>query len=239
MIDVQIIPILKDNYAYLLIADNGETAIIDPGEAAPIIVELDKKNLSLDYVINTHHHWDHTDGNESLIEKFDAKLVGPSKEAMKIPGLDILLSEGDMFEFGEENIQILETPGHTLGHICLYFPQNKMVFTGDTLFLMGCGRLFEGTAEQMWTSFEKLIALPDDTKVYCGHEYTSGLGKFCLTVEPENDALKQRMNEVRTLRANKKPTVPGTIGLEKETNSFMRAGSAERFAEIRALRDQS
>lgn len=238
MTEVKIIPILEDNYAYLLCAQNGQTAIIDPGEAQPISEALKAQKLTLDYIINTHHHWDHTDGNQELIDDFGAQLVGPAKESSKISGLDITLSEGDDFAFGGEEVQIIETPGHTLGHICLYFPDSKMVFTGDTLFLMGCGRLFEGTAQQMWQSFEKLVALPDDTKVYCGHEYTEGLGKFCQTIEPENEALKTRMDNVATLRANKKPTVPGTIGLEKETNAFLRAGSAERFAELRSMKDR-
>ncbi len=238
MIDVQIIPILKDNYAYLLIGERGKTAIIDPGEAAPIIAELERQNLSLDYILNTHHHGDHIAGNGALIEKFDAKLVGPSKESIRISGMDITLSEGDHFSFDGEDVQILETPGHTSGHICFYFPASEMVFTGDALFLMSVGRLFEGTPEELWTTLRKLTALPDATKVYCGHEYTLSNAEFCLSVEPNNQALQARMDEVQTIRDEGRTTMPGTIAQEKQTNVFIRAESVERLAEIRKLKDE-
>lgn len=237
MIDLTIIPILKDNYAYLLRADNGDVAIVDPGEAAPIIEEIERQDLKLTHILNTHHHWDHTDGNEELIEKYDAKLIGPLKESIRIPGLDIELSEGDDFEFGGEKIEIIDTPGHTMGHICFYFPDSGIVFTGDTLFLMSTGRLFEGTADHIWGSLEKLAALPDETKVYCGHEYTVSNAKFCLTIEPDNEDLQKRYEAMKELRRKKQPTMPGTIGEEKKTNAFMRAGSAEGYAKIRTLKD--
>ncbi|MCB1531584.1 MAG: hydroxyacylglutathione hydrolase [Alphaproteobacteria bacterium] len=239
MIDVQIIPILEDNYAYLLQADDGTTAIVDPGEASPIMDVLKERDLTLDYVINTHHHWDHTDGNEELMERYGAQLVAPAAEAEKISKVDIKLAERDVFMLGEDRLETFETPGHTAGHICLYAPESKVVFTGDTLFLMGCGRLFEGTAKQMWNSFQKLKTLPDETKIYCGHEYTLSLGEFCLRIEPENEDLRTRLKTVRDLRAHNKPTIPGTMGEEKRTNLFMRAESPERFAEIRRLRDNS
>lgn len=239
MIDISIIPILKDNYAYLLISKSGETAVVDPGEADPVIAALEDRGLSLDYILNTHHHGDHIAGNSALQKKYGAKIVGPAKEQTRIPNMDILLDENSDFSFGGEDIQILETPGHTSGHICFYFPLSKVVFTGDTLFLMGCGRLLEGTAAQMWNSLQKIMALPDDTHVYCGHEYTLGGAKFCLEIEPENTALQKRLQQVKNLRDKNQPTIPGTIGLERKTNAFVRAGSAEKFAEIRKLRDQS
>lgn len=239
MIDVTIIPILKDNYVYLLCADNGETAVVDPGDAVPVLAALAKQGVeNLTYVINTHHHWDHTDGNEEVLDAFpDAKLVGPKAELHKIPGIDVALSAGDAFTFGGETVQIIETPGHTLGHICLYFPESKLLFTGDTVFLMGCGRLFEGTPAQMYDSFQKLKHLPDDARVYCGHEYTLVGVKFGLHYAPDNADIAARFEEVRAFRAHKKPTVPALLGDEKKTNLFMMAQSVKEFADLRNKRD--
>lgn len=239
MIDVEIIPILGDhmNYAYLLKGSNGETAIVDPGEAGPIIEELDKQGLKLDYVLNTHHHWDHTDGNADLIEKYGSKLVGPDVEYDRIKDIDIKLKEGDIFTFGDEDIQTLETPGHTSDHICFYLPDSKIVFTGDTLFIMSCGWLYEGTPQQMWSSLQKITALPDDTQVYCGHEYTLDNAEFCRTIEPQNQDIRDRYEEIKTLREQGKPTVPSTVALEKKTNTFLRAGSSGAFAHIRELKN--
>ena len=241
MITVDIIPINNDyqNYSYLLTAADGQTALIDPCEAEPIIDFLNTKGVSvLNFLINTHHHWDHTDGNTEILEHYSPKHLGPAAEENKIGKFDIPLHDGDVFEFGGEEIQIIETPGHTAGHICLYAPQSKLLFAGDTLFSMGCGRLFEGTPEDMWGSFEKLMALPDETKFYCGHEYTLPNAKFCLSIEPDNDDLRKRYEEVKELRRAKQPTLPSTIGLEKKTNVFLRAGSAEKFSELRALKDK-
>ncbi len=237
MINVTIIPILEDNYAYLLEFKSGETVIVDPGEAGPIIDVLREKNLSLDFILNTHHHSDHIAGNHDLKNAYNAKIAGPAKDSYRIADINIELQEGSTFQFGEEETQILETPGHTTGGICIYFPASKIIFTGDTVFSMSCGRLFEGTPEQMWESFQKIMALPDNTKLYCGHEYTQANGQFCLTIEPDNPDLKARMEEVDALRIEGKPTLPSTIGLEKQTNAFLRAGSAERFAEIRVMKD--
>ena len=174
-ISVQIIPILKDNYTYLLEAEDGTTAILDPGEADPVISVLEDRGLKLDYILNTHHHWDHVNGNPKLQKHFGAKLVVPEKEKDQIKGnINITLNEGDIFELGPASANIIETPGHTMGHICYHFAASDVLFTGDTVFSMGCGRLFEGTAEDMFKSFEKIKALPDDTMIYCGHEYTRG-----------------------------------------------------------------
>jgi hydroxyacylglutathione hydrolase len=237
MIKVDLIPILKDNYAYLLQADNGDVAVIDPGEAVPIIQALEQRGLKLDYILNTHHHGDHIAGNTELVKKYGAKIVGPAKETDRIPHMDILLQEKDRFSFGGEEAEIFETPGHTRGHICFYFSKSKLAFTGDTLFLMGCGRLFEGTAAQMWNSLQKIMALPDDTNIYCGHEYTLALAQFCLRAEPDNIDLQKRVQKVKELRKQNLPTIPATLDLEKKTNAFLRAGSAEKFSEIRKLLD--
>ena len=239
MISVTIIPILEDNYCYLLQAENGETAIIDPGEAQPVIDRVEELGLDLDYILTTHHHGDHIAGNAHLQDQYGAKLAGPATETARIPGMNILLSEKSKFSFGGENVQTLETPGHTHGHICFYFPLSKLVFTGDTLFSMGCGRLFEGTAEQMWDSLQKIAALPGDTLVYCGHEFTQSNGLFCLDLDPGNPDLIARLQDVEKLRATNKPTLPVTIATEKKTNAFLSAGSVQRFAEIRKLKDKA
>lgn len=237
MITVTLIPILKDNYAYLLEADTGDIAVLDPGEAGPIIDLLSEKNLKPDYIFNTHHHGDHTAGNAALLKHYDSKLAGPKADAHRIPNMEILLSESDSFRFGTENVQILETPGHTTGGICFYFPDSGCAFTGDCLFLMSCGRIFEGTSEQMWDSLSKIAALPDETLIYCGHEYTVSNAEFCLHVEPDNDLIKNRYEEVKSLRAQGLPTIPAPLSLEKQTNVFLRAGSAENFAVLRKQKD--
>lgn len=235
-LNVQIIPILQDNYAYL-IQSNDHVGIIDPGEAAPIIQALERQGLSLDFVLNTHHHGDHVAGNRDLIERYGAQLVGPAAEAAKIHGIDIAVSDGDIFTFGNSTAQIIETPGHTLGGICLYFEQDKVLFSGDTLFSLGCGKLFEGTAEDMFHSLEKLKALPDDVLVYCGHEYTQSNAVFCLHVEPDNVALHRRIAEIDVLRASGQPTIPVLLENEKDTNVFLKAKSAEEFTALRKLKD--
>ena len=237
MIDVYLIPVLETNYVSLIQTSCGKTAILDPGDANPVISELENLELTPDYILITHHHWDHVNGIPKLKQKYDCPVVAPQAEEEKINGVDIALKEGDIFELGEEKIKIISTPGHTMGGICYYFENSKVVFTGDTLFSMGCGRLFEGTAEDMFSSFEKLKALPDDTRVYCGHEYTRGGAGFCLTLDPDNEDLKKRIEEVKALCANNKPTLPSTIGMEKKTNVFMRAKDAKEFGEIRKKRD--
>lgn len=238
MLKTHIIPILKDNYAYILEGKNKECAIIDPGESVPIIKYLDENTLTPSHIINTHHHGDHIAGNSELIKRYHCKLVGPKSETARISNMDILLSEGDAFSFANEPIDIIETPGHTRGHICLYFPRSKIVFTGDTLFSLGCGRLFEGDARTMWQSLQKIMALPDDTLIYCGHEYTLLNGKFCLSIEPENCDLHARIREAEDLRAKNKPTLPVSLATEKKTNVFLKASSAEEFAGLRTLKDQ-
>ena len=237
MIDVQLIPILEDNYAYLIKTPCEKTAILDPGEADPIIKILENNNLNLDYIFITHHHWDHVNGVSKLNKKYKCKVVAPQAEANKIKGVDIGLNDGDIFELGSETTKIILTPGHTLGAICYYFKDSKALFTGDTLFSLGCGKLFEGTAKEMFESLEKIKTLPDDTSVYCGHEYTIENSEFCLAKTPTNKYLIDRIAEVKRLISSGKPSIPSTIGMEKNTNIFLNAKNAEEFRIIRQERD--
>lgn len=223
---IELVPCLKDNYAYLLHdPDANTTAIVDPSEAAPVFAALEKHGLKLTHILNTHHHFDHTGGNVPLKEKTGAIIVGPRADQERIPGIDVALSEGETFEFGTRKARVFDIPAHTKGHIAFWFEADQAVFTGDTMFAMGCGRLFEGTPEQMWKSLSKLVALPDETRVYCGHEYTESNGRFALTVEPDNADIVARMRDVAARRARNEPTIPSTIGLEKKTNPFVRATS--------------
>ncbi len=236
MLDVTILPILSDNYAYIF--KIGETVgIVDPGEAAPIIDYLELNNLKPDYILITHHHFDHVDGIEQIKSKYNCIVIGPTAEQSKIYGIDKRVCETDTLDINGEDVQIIETAGHTMGHICYYFKNSKVLFSGDTLFAMGCGRLFEGTAKDMFHSFKKLRALPNDTTVYCGHEYTIDNAKFCLSVDGDNAALIERAKEVQTIRDNNKPTIPTTMGLEKKTNVFMRCDTAQEFKKYRDLKD--
>lgn len=236
---IELIPILQDNYCYLLTTDDGLCAVVDPGEAAPVLDVLERRGLTLDTIFNTHHHYDHTDGNAALIAATGAKLVGPKAEEARIAGMDIMLAEGETFAFGGYRFDVLDTPAHTRGHICFYCAQAKALFCGDTLFSLGCGRLFEGTADDLFAAFEKIRALPDDTLIYCGHEYTQANGRFCLQHDPDNAALRARMADVDALRAAGKPTLPVSLKMEKETNIFLRAPTPDALGHLRRLKDQS
>lgn len=237
MFKIQIIPILNDNYAYFLQCNN-KNIVVDPGEAQPIIDFLEKNQLSLDLILSTHHHADHIAGNDELKRKYRCSIAGPKAEQKRINTLDILLDENSDFDINEETVQIIQTPGHTSGHICFYFSKQKILFSGDTLFSMGCGRLFEGTPEQMWDSLNKLMKLPKETLIYCGHEYTLSNAEFCLKLEPENTDLLKRYAQIQELRCNNKPTLPVSLDTEMQTNIFLRAGSVEQFAKLRSLKDQ-
>jgi hydroxyacylglutathione hydrolase len=227
-LDIELVACLTDNYAYLLHdPDDGLCAVVDPSEPAPVRAALQKRGWRLTHILNTHHHFDHTGGNVPLKEEFGAEVVGPAKDHDRIPGIDVGVSEDKPWRFGSHVAHILEIPAHTRAHIAFAFEEDGAVFTGDTLFAMGCGRLFEGTPAMMWTSLSKLMRLDDATRVYCGHEYTLNNGRFALTLEPGNADLKSRVEEVETLRANSAPTIPTAIGLEKRTNPFLRPGSAE------------
>ena len=227
-LEIEPVACLRDNYAWLAF-DRGENvcAIVDPSEAKPVMRELARRGLKLTHILNTHHHPDHVGGNLELQTQSGAVIVGPGKDRARIPGIGQGVVENDAFSLGSHVVKVLEIPAHTRGHIAFWFAGDSTVFTGDTLFAMGCGRLFEGDPPTMWNSLSKLMTLPDDTRVYCGHEYTEANGRFALTVEPGNPDLTRRMEEVRAVRAKARPTLPSNIGLEKKTNPFLRASSQE------------
>jgi hydroxyacylglutathione hydrolase len=223
-IEIIIVPCLTDNYAYLVKA--GEAcAVVDPSEPGPVHAALKKQGWKLSHILNTHHHFDHTGGNMALKEAYRAQVVGPKKDAGRIPGIDIGVEESEGWEFAGLPVQILEVPAHTRGAITFVIEGNA--FTGDTLFAMGCGRLFEGDPAMMWNSLSKLMTLPDATRIYCGHEYTENNGRFALTLEPGNTALQTRMKEVRATRAKGAATMPSTMAQEKATNPFLRVDAPE------------
>jgi hydroxyacylglutathione hydrolase len=227
-LDYHMFPCLMDNYGYLIHdAGSGLTATIDTPEVGPIQRALEEKGWQLTHILNTHHHQDHAGGNLDLKKRWGCTIVGPKADADRIPGIDVALGDGDVFHFGSVDAKIFDVPGHTRGHIAYWFESEHVVFVGDTLFALGCGRLFEGTPEQMWASLLKLRRLPDDTRVYCAHEYTQSNARFAVTVEPNNAALLRRAKEIDELRARGVPTVPSTIGLEKATNPFLRPESAD------------
>ena len=221
---IEIVPCLTDNYAYL-IKSGAHCAVVDPSEAAPVATALDRLGWRPAYILNTHHHIDHVGGNLELKALYGAQVVGPGKDAARIPGIETGVDEHSGWEFAGHKVRVLEVPGHTRGAIT--FVIDGHAFTGDTLFALGCGRMFEGDAPTMWNSLSKLVALPDATKIYCGHEYTESNGRFALTVEPGNAALKARMTEVKAARAKNLPTIPSSIGIEKQTNPFLRPESVE------------
>ncbi|XP_052207065.1 probable hydroxyacylglutathione hydrolase 2, chloroplastic isoform X2 [Diospyros lotus] len=222
------VPCLRDNYAYLLHdVDTGTVGVVDPSEAVPIIDALTRKNRNLTYILNTHHHYDHTGGNMQLKEMYGAKVIGSGIDRDRIPGIDIVLNDGDKWMFAGHEVFVIGTPGHTRGHISFYFPGSEAIFTGDTLFSLSCGKLFEGTPEEMYSSLEKIMSLPDDTSIYCGHEYTSGNSKFALSIEPRNEALQSYAAHVVHLRNKGLPTIPTTLKKEKSCNPFLRTSNPE------------
>ncbi|KAG6663858.1 hypothetical protein CIPAW_02G051900 [Carya illinoinensis] len=222
------VPCLKDNYAYLLHdVDTDTVGAVDPSEAIPIIDALRRRNQNLTYILNTHHHYDHTGGNAELKERYGAKVIGSAIDRDRIPGIDIILNDGDKWMFAGHEVLVMETPGHTRGHISFYFPGSGAIFTGDTLFSLSCGKLFEGTPEQMLSSLQKILSLPDETNIYCGHEYTLSNSKFALSIEPQNEALKSYAAHVAHLRSKGLPTIPTTLSIEKSCNPFLRTSSME------------
>ena len=243
----------SDNYGVLLHdPESGATATIDAPEAAPIEAALKATGWKLTDILVTHHHADHTDGIKTLKEKYKCRVVAPAAEASKIPAVDKTVREGDKIKVGNLSANVIETPGHTLGHIAYWFHGEKLAFVGDTLFSIGCGRVIEGTPEQMWRSLTKLRDLPNDTEVYCGHEYTAANIKFSRTIEPDNKALAARERQARQQLSGNEPTIPVMIGEEKQANPFLRADipelaagiglkgkpAAEVFAEIRARKNK-
>jgi len=222
------LPVLSDNYVYLLRDDaSGEVGVVDPAVAEPVQAALAARGWTLGCILNTHHHGDHVGANLALKDATGCRIFGPAAEAARIPGLDVALKEGDPFALGASRAEILDLPGHTAGHIAYWFADDAALFCGDTLFALGCGRLFEGTAAQMWQSLSKLAALPDAARVYCAHEYTESNARFAVTVEPGNAALTARAAAIRARRSEGLPTVPSLLGEERATNPFLRPRSPD------------
>lgn len=238
MIEVVRIPALSDNYIWLAHDEaSGATIVVDPAQAEPVLAAAQARGWTIGAIWNTHWHGDHTGGNAAIKAATGCTVIAPAAEAAKIPTADRLVGEGDVVMLGAHEARVIEVPAHTAGHIAYHLAQDDIVFVGDTLFAMGCGRLFEGTAEQMFANMQRLAALPDDTAVYCAHEYTQANGRYALVVEPDNAALAERMAEVDAMRARGVATVPTTIALERATNPFMRAASVAQLAERRAAKD--
>lgn len=251
-LEIVTIPCLKDNYAFLLHSeDSGETAVIDVPEATPIIAALEHRGWQLSEIWITHHHWDHVDGVAELKEATGAKVIGAEADAERLPPLNHAVKDGEVYRFAGADVHIIDVPGHTVGHIAYHVPDAKAVFTADSLMAMGCGRLFEGTAKQMWSSLSKLADLPAETIVCSGHEYTAANAKFAITIESENSDLISRIGAIEKDRAAGRPTVPSTLAEELATNPFLRAhlpsvkaaldmndaSDAEVFSEIRGRKD--
>lgn len=252
-IEIVTVPCRSDNYAFLIHStDNGCTALVDAPEAAPIQAALAERGWSLTDIWITHHHDDHTSAVDELRAAHSAKVIGAAADAHRLPKLDDALTPGQSYDFYGYAVHILDVPGHTVGHIAFHLPAANAVFTADSLMALGCGRLFEGTADQMWASLSQLAALPADTIVYSGHEYTAANARFALTIEPDNTALQSRVAAITKARANNIPTVPSTLAEELATNPFLRAGlpavktllnmsdrpDAAVFAEIRQRKDR-
>jgi hydroxyacylglutathione hydrolase len=252
-LEIELFLVRSDNFCVLIHdPESGRTASIDAPEEQPILDALARRGWTLTDIFTTHHHHDHVEANLALKERFGVTITGPVNEAEKIPGIDKRVGDGDRFEFAGHPVEVIETPGHTAGHICFYLPEDKLLFAADTLFALGCGRLFERPAKDMWASLSKLLRLPDDTEVYFGHEYTLANAKFAVTVDREGAALRKRVAEIEATLAAGKHTAPTTIGVERRTNPFLRpddpairkhlgmeeAEDWEVFGEIRARKDK-
>ena len=252
VLQVHQVPVLSDNYVYLIHCPETEaTAVIDPAVADPVLAAADDLGWTITHILNTHHHGDHVGGNKAIQRATGCTIVGAKVDAHRIPGIGVEVEDGDTYMLGNAKAQVFFVPGHTHGHIMYWFDESDALFCGDTLFAMGCGRLTEGTAPQMWDSLSKFKALPEATKIYCAHEYTQANGRFALSVEPGNEDLIQRMKDVDAARARNEPTVPSTLGEEFKTNPFLRphsrnlqetvglvgASDVDVFAETRRRKD--
>ena len=250
--DIDIIPCLNDNYSYLIKDNQTDTvAIIDPSEFRPCDKKINEKYKKLDFILNTHHHFDHVGGNAELKKKYGSKILGFEKDQKRIPAIDVLLKDDQEFKIGNLDFKTIFIPGHTSGHIAFYLEKEKVIFTGDTLFSLGCGRVFEGTYEEMFNSLNKIKSLPEDTKIYCGHEYTKNNFNFCFKFNPNNNHLKDKQKEIDAKTKEGKPTIPSTIKEEIKTNIFLRyddldvkgtlnlknASDLEIFTKLRELKD--
>ena len=235
---IKIIPCLKDNYSYLIIdEENSIACVVDPSEADPIIKYLENTQIKLKIILNTHHHYDHVGGNQKLKEKYGASIVGYEGDKERIPGIDILVNDQQTWIYKNFEAKIIHIPGHTLGHICFYFHKDESVFTGDTLFSLGCGKIFEGTYRQMFDSLMKLKELPKSTKVFCGHEYTLQNSKFCIAYDGNNKNLKAKSIDIKIKLKSGLPTIPSTIKDELKCNIFLRSNNVKTFSKLRDLKD--
>ena len=238
MLEIVRVPVLADNYVWLVHEpESGETMVVDPAVAEPVLAEADRRGWRITQIWNTHWHPDHTGGNFEIKARTGCTITGPAAEAARIPTLDRHVAEGDRVRIGRLEAEVLEVPAHTAGHIAYHLPSEALVFVGDTLFAMGCGRLFEGNADQMYANMRRLAALPAETQVYCAHEYTLSNARYAEFAEPDNQAIRDRLDEVIDMRARDEATVPTTIALELATNPFMRAASALELAARRAEKD--
>jgi hydroxyacylglutathione hydrolase len=236
---IEIIKCLQDNYSYLIIDEsNNNACIVDPGEAKPIINFLEKSNIKLKYILNTHHHYDHVDGNQELKKKYKLTIVGFRGDKDRIPEIDLLLDDQQIWKADNFEAKIIHIPGHTTGHIAYHFIKEKIIFTGDTLFSLGCGRIFEGTYNQMYNSLNKIKKIPLDTEVYCGHEYTLQNSKFCIEQDPDNLFLVDKISDIKKKIKNGLPTIPSTLRDELACNIFLRANDVESFTKLRDLKDK-
>ena len=253
MLEVTIINCLSDNYSYLIKDKKTNlVGVVDPSEFRTVDIEIKKTYKKLDFILNTHHHNDHVGGNIELKKKYNSKIICSSYDEKKIPGLDIKKNDGDQFLFGETDFKIIHIPGHTLGHIAFYSAKANVIFTGDTLFSLGCGRIFEGTFEQMFNSLEKIRSLSKKTMVYCGHEYTNNNGRFCISIDQDNAKLRERIKDAESKAKKNLPTLPVSLGVELETNIFLRCddkkiknnlkmdnnSKLEVFTKLRNLKDK-
>ena len=234
---VETIRCLEDNFSYILIDQNKNACVIDPSESEPIINFVEKNNIKIKYILNTHHHFDHIGGNKEIKKKYNAKIVAFKNDLHRIPDVDISLKNNQIWTAENFKSKIIHIPGHTNGHICFFFENEKIAFTGDTLFSLGCGRIFEGTYEEMFSSLKKLKELPKETKIYCGHEYTLKNSEFCLKYDKNNKRLQKKINEIKNKVNNNIPTVPSTIDDEIACNIFLRAKTLGEFSKLRDLKD--
>ena len=231
---VEIIPCLKDNYSYLIIDETNKNAcVVDPSEGEPIINFIENNKINLKYILNTHHHYDHVGGNLELKKKYNSNIIGFKEDKDRIPGVDIFVENNQIWKKDNFEAKIYHIPGHTTGHIAYYFFNEKKIFTGDTLFSLGCGKIFEGTYTEMFNSLKLIKSLPIETKIYCGHEYTKKNFDFCVSLDDKNDILKEKLNFINTKLNNSLPTIPSSLKEELETNIFLRCNNSYLKKKIR------
>ena len=234
----EIIKCLQDNYSYIIIDEsNNNACVVDPGESFPIIDFVESNGIKLKYILNTHHHYDHINGNLELKKKYGSKIVAFEKDKNRIPKIDIFVRDNEIWKADNFEAKIYHTPGHTRGHIAFHFFNEKKIFTGDTLFSLGCGRIFEGTFKEMFNSLSKFKKLPKETEIYCGHEYTLQNSHFCVKYDPENSKLKNKIKKIKKKLNDNLPTVPTVLSEELECNIFLKAENLKTFTKLRELKD--